>query len=137
MIYPSLTGVIPYAESLNMGLVERFFTITRPENWVLIGILFVIVTHFTTVSIYFIDKDFFGGDFPAADEKYISMAERLVVTGCFLLPGVWWIGLIVVWLGWVVVSKIRKVYDFSWASIIIGNVTAIFCGILIRNIFYS
>lgn len=135
--YPSIMGVVPHTQALGMSVLERFLTITRPENWVFIGILFVIVTHFTTVTIYFFEKDFFGGEYPATDEKYISMAERLVVTGCFLLPGLWWIGLIVVWLGWVVVSKIRRVYDFSWTNIIIGNVTAIFCGFFIRNLIYS
>ena len=120
-----------------MTVLDRFFTVTRPEPWVFIAILFVIVTHFTTITIYFIEKDFFGAHFPATDEKYISMAERLIVTGCFLLTGNWWIVLVAVWLGWILLNKRRKIYDFSWTSIILGNLTAVLCGILSRKFFYS
>ncbi|OGR94415.1 MAG: hypothetical protein A2902_02525 [Elusimicrobia bacterium RIFCSPLOWO2_01_FULL_64_13] len=134
--YPPLEGVVMGAQAAGLGAWQRFLTVTRPEPWVLAGSLLVIVTHFTTVSIYFIEKDVFGKDFPAADEKYISMAERMVVTGCFLLPGIWWAGLIAVWFGWVVLSKIRDRYDFSWTSIVVGNLTAVACGLLLRGIFY-
>ena len=137
IFHPLLEGVVPYGQAASMGLWERLLTVTHPENWVLLAILFVIVTHFTTITIYFIEKDFFGGDFPEADEKYISMAERLIVTACFLLPGFWWTGLVAVWIGWVLVNKFRKTYDFSWVSIIVGNSTALVCGILARSLFYS
>ena len=70
-------------------------------------------------------------------EKYITMAERLVVTGCLVLPGFWWISVLGAWILKVVVSKMRKVKNISWTSILIGNGTAVVCGLLIRSLFYT
>lgn len=135
--YPPIRGALASSQAAGLNFMQRYLTISQPENWVVIGILFVIVTHFTTVTIYFIEKDFFGGDYPATDEKYISMAERLVVMGCFLLPGVWWVCVIGIWLLRGLVYKLRRIYDFSWTSLLVGNGTAVVCGILARAIFYS
>lgn len=136
LYYPPIAGILDGTQTFGSGLWERFANIARGEQWVFLGMLFVVATHFTTVTIYFIEKDFFGGNYPATDEKYISMAERLVVMGCFLLPGLWWISVVVVWLARAVFYKVRRVYDFSWTSLLIGNVTAILCGLLARTILY-
>lgn len=136
LTYPPLADVISAAESPGLTLWEKFSTVIQPESWVFIAILFVIVTHFTTVTIYFIEKDLFGGDYPATDEKYISMAERVVVMGCFLLPGLWWISVLFVWLLRPAIYKLRRVYDFSWTSVLVGNGTAILCGLISRSLLY-
>jgi uncharacterized protein YqeY len=44
------------------------------------------VTHTCTVLVYFIEKDLYGAEFPGFDEKYLAMAERLVLAMCFLFP---------------------------------------------------
>lgn len=134
--YPPIAGVILQSQAAGLSLWERFFTITRPENWVFIGIIFVVVTHFTTVTIYFLEKDFLGRDYPETNEKYISIAERLIVMACFLLPGLWWISVVAVWILRAIVYKLRHVYDFTWISILIGNMIAVICGIIARAIIY-
>jgi hypothetical protein len=134
--YPALNQVVPAAEALGLSLWERFMTVTYPEPWVCIAILIAIVTHFTTINIYFIEKDWFGIPFPSTAEKYLSMAERLAVMGCFFLPGHWWIVVVLFWLLRTAVYKIRKIQDFTWTNIIIGNTTAVTCGILSRSILY-
>ena len=137
LTYPPISGVAPLAQASRMTLGERFMTVTQPEPWVFIAILFVIVTHFTTVSIYFIEQDFFGKSFPGDREKYISMAERILVAGCFLLPGRWGLALAAAWILYVLASKAKRAYAYSWTSILVGNATAVLCGLLSRNLFYS
>lgn len=130
--YPVIQGVVSASVASGMGMIERFFTIVRSEVWVPVGILLAVVTHFTTVTIYFLEKDLFGLDFPSDQEKYISMAERLVVTACFLLPGFWWVTVLAVWLLRTILYKTCHICNFTWINIILGNVTAILCGLLIR-----
>ena len=137
--YPPLSGALSAGsgEAFSLSLGQMFLTVTHPEPWVFIAILFVTVTHFTTVTIYFIEKDFFGKDFPGDAEKYMGMAERLMVAACFLLPGLWWMGLVSAWLLFVGLSKTRGANSHSWISILLGNFTALLCGALARHIFYS
>lgn len=136
LTYPPVAGVLVLPEGSALTVWERFLTVTRPEPWVFVAILFVIVTHFTTVSIYFVEQDLFGKPFPDDKEKYIAMLERLAVAACFLLPGVWWLGLVGAWIFYVVASKLKKGYAYSWTSIAIGILTAILCGAISRRFFY-
>jgi hypothetical protein len=102
------------------------------ETWPLMGTLFVLVTHCATVTIWFIEKDIYGRNYPETEEKYISILQRLVVWLTFFLPQPWWIIVLAV----VLFTFARHVWtrklDFSWASIIMGNVIAIGCGLIGR-----
>ncbi len=134
--YPALSGILPGSAADSLSALEKFFTITHPEPWVTVGILFAIVTHFTTVSIYFIEKDFFGRQFPSDREKYIGIAERLLVMGCVLLPGKLWVAVIGFWLLRSAVYKVRNIVSFSWTNIVAGNATAVLCGAFARFLIY-
>ncbi len=104
------------------------------SQWPLLGILFVSVTHFATVTVWFAERDIYGYDreYPATGEKYISMAQRLAVWVFFFLPlPLWFMGPVVVaglyaWLVW------NKKVDFSWPSIIGGNLMTICAGLFGR-----
>jgi energy-coupling factor transporter transmembrane protein EcfT len=91
------------------------------------GILFVLVTHCATVTIWFIEKDIFGTNYPETEEKYISMLVRLVLWLAFFLPHPWWIFVS----AFVMVTFGRHVWtrriDFSWTSVLLGQLIAIFC----------
>lgn len=134
--YPPLSGVLSASESAGLTVWQHFTTVIHSETWVIIVLLYAIVTHFTTVTIYFIEKDFFGRMYPETQEKYISMAERVVLMSCFLLPSYWWTVIVGIWAGRIIVYKIRRIYDFSWTSILVGNVTAVLCGIFARVLIY-
>lgn len=100
--------------------------------WPILGTLFVVVTHFATVTVWFIEKDLNGRDYPETEEKYILILERLAVWLAFFMPHPWWIIVLlflIVTFGHHVWT--RKI-DFSWTSVILGNVLAIFCGALSR-----
>ena len=137
LTYPPLEGVVSIAEAQNMGIWERFMTVTTPEPWMFVAIFFVVVTHFTTVSIFFVEKDLFGKDFPNDREKYLGMFERLALAACFLLPGKLWV---VTALGWILFISVLKTKNFSghsWMNFAMGNFAAVFCGFASRHFFYS
>jgi hypothetical protein len=49
--------------------------------WALGGIIIILSTHFSTIFIYFLEKDIFGKvEVPSGREKYFSMLERVLVT---------------------------------------------------------
>lgn len=102
------------------------------STWPLLGTLFVLVTHCATVTIWFIEKDIYGRPYPETEEKYISILQRLVVWLAFFLPYPWWL----VVLGIILFTFGRHVWmrrvDFSWASVFMGNVIAIGCGLIGR-----
>ncbi len=102
------------------------------NDWPLLGVLFVLVTHCATVTIWFIEKDIYGREFPETEEKYISILQRLVVWLAFFLPHPWWILV----LAFVLFSFGRHVWtrrvDFSWTSVIMGNFIAVLCGVVSR-----
>src|SRR5207302_10089305 len=62
------------------------------------GCLLVVVTHACTVLIYFVEKDLTDRVFPGFQEKFLTMAERLVLALCFLVPGHLWPIASLVWL---------------------------------------
>ncbi len=126
-----------YAWDQAVHLVVLWFlapTSTQPilYTWPILGSLFVLVTHCATVTVWFVEKDIYGRDYPATEEKYISMMQRLVVWLAFFLPDPWWFLVLVA----VVVSYGRHVWtrrlEFSWASVAMGNLLAIGCGLLAR-----
>lgn len=108
-----------------------------PESWPILGCLFVAVTHGTTVLIYFLEKDFYGIDFPAFEEKYLGMAERLVLALVFLLPSNGWLVAAPVWLAVMYVVRAKRMLDFSWFSYYFGAAGSIACGLFARFIYYS
>ncbi|MBI4422670.1 MAG: DUF3307 domain-containing protein, partial [Elusimicrobia bacterium] len=108
-----------------------------PEKWPVLGCLLVVVTHFSTVLVYFLEKDLFSGFFPDFDEKYLTMAERLVLALCFLLPGWWFVPLVAGWAGNMAYLRYKRLMDFSWFSFYVGGLVAALCGLAARAIYYS
>jgi hypothetical protein len=102
------------------------------NEWPVLGCLFVVITHFATVTIWFIEKDIFGREYPETEEKYIAILQRLAVWLVFFLPSPWWMLV----LFFVVLSFARHVWtrrvDFTWTSVVMGNALAIACGAISR-----
>ncbi|MBI4051953.1 MAG: DUF3307 domain-containing protein [Elusimicrobia bacterium] len=108
-----------------------------PEKWTVLGCLFIGATHFTTVMIYFLEKDFLTGSFPEFDEKYLAIAERLVLALFFLLPGTWWVFFALLWIGHMYYLRSKRIVDFSWFSFYVGVSAAVVFGVLARLVYYS
>lgn len=108
------------------------------EKWIVLGIIFVLTTHFTSVFIYFLEKDIQGYSKHLTNEKYYFMIERLAISLTLLLPGWWVLSSVVVWL---LMFMKQKRYctqcTYSILNIILGNCMAVFFGLTARLIYYS
>ncbi|MFN0117518.1 MAG: DUF3307 domain-containing protein [Elusimicrobiota bacterium] len=102
------------------------------NTWPYVGLLFVIVTHFSTVTIWFIEKDIFGRDYPETEEKYISILYRLIVWLCFFLPHPWWIFVLIFVVTMFCRHVVTRQVDFSSTSVTLGNSIAFLCGFICR-----
>lgn len=127
--YASIFLLFPLGLDAGVGIM--------PEKWPVLGILFVLATHFTTVLVYFLEKDLWGHEFPGDTEKYLGIAERLVVCLSFLLPGLWWLPVTGVWAGYRVGLRRRRVQDFTWLNFALSGLMAVACGLGARAVYYS
>ncbi|MFH1368673.1 MAG: DUF3307 domain-containing protein [Elusimicrobiota bacterium] len=110
----------------------------HPEPWVLLAILFVLTTHFTTIFIYYLEKDVFGQTNVLVHDKYFSMIERLITALALLLPGWWALSFLFVWIARAVISSFwRRPQGFTWTNIIVGNSMAALFGFLARLVYYA
>ena len=96
------------------------------------------MTHACTVLIYFVEKDFNGAAYPGDDEKYLAMAERLVLSMCFLFPTV--VGasaLAVAWLGVMFLLRRRRLFDLTTFTFYAGATVSVLCGLAARVVYFS
>ncbi|MEK7389910.1 MAG: DUF3307 domain-containing protein [Elusimicrobiota bacterium] len=109
-----------------------------PETWPVLGVLFVAVTHTCTVVIYFLEKDLQGGTYPGDDEKYLAMAERLILALCFLFPGpAGAAALASAWLCVMFFLRRRRLFDLTTFTFYMGAIISIACGLAARALYYA
>jgi len=121
-------------QAVHIGVLWLLVPRTQPleDIWPILGAIFVVVTHFATVTIWFVEKDIFGRNYPETEEKYISILQRLVVWLVFFLPQPWWIIILAAVLGGFGRHVWMKRIDFSWTSVAMGNLIAVTCGLISR-----
>lgn len=108
-----------------------------PEAWPFLACLAICATHYTTVFVYFLEKDFWGAGFPDFDEKYLAMLGRLVFFLSFLLPGALGWGLAGAWLAATYWSRRSRVVEYSWFSIHLGSLITAVIGLIARWAYYA
>ncbi len=129
--YSVIFAVAPIAA---VGAVTSGFF---PEKWPVLGCLFVLATHTCTVVVYFVEKDLYGAEFPGFDEKYLAMAERLVLALCFLFPGrAGAAALAAGWLGVMLLLRRRRMSDMRAFTFYAGAAFAGVCGLAARAVYY-
>lgn len=130
--YAVIFAVVPIAVAT--GATVGFF----PEKWPVLGCLFVLVTHATTVLVYFLEKDLYGADFPGDDEKYLAMAERLVLALGFLFPNAFGAGaLTATWLGVMFFLRRKHLFDLTTFTFYTGVAAAVLCGLAARAVYFA
>jgi hypothetical protein len=108
-----------------------------PEKWPVLGCLAVLLTHMTTAATCFMERDIYGVEYPGFDEKYLGMAERLVLGLSFLLPQNGWLLVAPVWLIGMGALRSRRLLDLSWFSFGFGALMSVVCGVCARAVYYS
>lgn len=105
------------------------------EPWIQVALLVIILTHFSSVFIYFMEKDLFGDSSLLDDSKYYFMMERLLVAGALLLPGLAApAGVLVIWAAHALLYRLRKPDRYSLLNAIVGNALALSIGLVARQI---
>jgi hypothetical protein len=101
--------------------------------WVLPVLCAVLLAHFVSVLIYFIENDLWGASEALGAAKYRFIGERFVGAGLFLLPGAWFL-LAGGWIGWVAYLQLRKSQERTWVHLVIGNASVVLLGLLARGL---
>ena len=107
------------------------------EKWTGVIAMSVLVTHVTTVIIYFVEKDFYGRQFPNFDEKYFLIFERVVLWSFFFAAGWWWLAFAAAWVGQLFYIRAKRIIDLSLANIALSLVLTSAVGLWTRYIYFG
>lgn len=136
--YAVIFMVVPIAYQTSTAVTAAGTAVALfPEKWPLLGCLFVLITHACTVLIYFIEKDLYDRNYPGVEEKYLTIAERVVLALIMLIPGNVWPLLALGWLSFMHTVRAKRILDLSWFSFWLGSAVTLVCGLAARLIYYS
>jgi len=107
------------------------------EKWIGLAAISVLVTHVSTVLIYFVEKDLFDKKFPAFDEKYFLIFERVVLWAFFFAPGWWWAPFAAVWAVQLFYIRRKRIMDLSLANILLSLALTSILGLWTRYLYYG
>jgi len=107
------------------------------EKWAAIASMVVVITHFTTVLIYFVEKDLFNKPFPHFDEKYFLIFERLVLWAFFFAEGRWWLLFAAAWAAQLLYIRRKRIMDLSGVNVWLSIAMAVLVGVWTRFTYYG
>ncbi|HAF94870.1 MAG: hypothetical protein A2X34_02825 [Elusimicrobia bacterium GWC2_51_8] len=108
-----------------------------PEKWIGVAVMLVLVSHVTTVLVYFIEKDMYDTQFPNFDVKYFLIFERLVLWAFFFVAGYWWTPFAAAWIFQIFYIRRKRIIDLSLLNIAFSVVLTVFFGFWTRYIYYG
>lgn len=135
---PDSTGFLLWDQVVHLTFILAFSPVIEgasPERWVLLAILAVALTHFTSVLVYFLENDLLGSSQVLDSKKYRYIGERLAGVVPFILPG-WGFVLVVAWAAWVVHTAYRRSADRTWIHLVTANASVLLCGLVARGLLY-
>ncbi|MFH1714892.1 MAG: DUF3307 domain-containing protein [Elusimicrobiota bacterium] len=104
--------------------------------WVFVISVLIIATHFTTITIYYAERQVYKESIIEWKEKYFSILERIIILSCFLLPGGWWmIFPVVILIRWYIYKKAIIKINFQAINVILGVISAVIAGVFFRMFF--
>lgn len=93
-----------------------------------------LVSHTTTVLIYYLEKDIFAKDFPNFDQKYFMIFERVVLFSLFFVED-WWFFLVPLWIFQLYYLKLRRIVDITNLNFYLSIFISIILGLVARYYF--
>jgi hypothetical protein len=102
-------------------------------TWVFVALCLVLLSHFTSVLVFFLENDMWGRSEVLQNKKYIYIGERIIGAAFFLLPGIWMICAIG-WLGYIFYLHYHKTQDRTWVHTVVGNVAVVLLGLISRGV---
>jgi hypothetical protein len=133
---PDSTGFFLWDQLVHIVMILAFAP-TEPgaksELWVYVAICAVLLAHFTSVLIYFLENDLWGKSDVLNSRKYHYMGERVLGASLFLLPGAWFL-LALGWVGWIFYVHYQKTQERTWVNLVVGNCAVVFLGLVARGL---
>ncbi len=105
----------------------------KVDAWVFPVLCVVVLSHFVSVLIFFIENDIGGNSTVLGDQKYRFIGERLVGASLFLLPGPFFL-LAFGWIGWIAYLSYYKSHERTWVHLVVGNTAVVLLGLLARGL---
>lgn len=100
--------------------------------WILPVLCIVLLAHFVSVLVYFIENDLWGKSDMMGAKKYRFIGERLLGASLFLLPGPLFL-LAFGWLGWIAYLSFYRTQERSWVHLVVGNAAVVLLGLAARG----
>jgi hypothetical protein len=119
-----ITLILAFAPTLGEG---------KTQTWIYLVLCAVLLSHFTSVLIFFVENDVLGRSQILDKRKYYYIGERLLGASLFLLPGAWFL-LAVGWLGYIFYLYYQRSQERSWIHLVIGNGAVVSLGLISRGL---
>jgi hypothetical protein len=102
------------------------------SRWVLPALCGVLLAHFMSVLIFFIENDLWGSSEVLGSRKYRFMIERFIGAALFLLPREWFL-LAFLWLGWMAYLHYHRSSERTWVHTVVANAAVVLLGLTARG----
>ena len=133
---PDSTGFFLWDQVVHLTMILAFsptLPTMQTASWVFPFLCAVLLAHFTSVLIFFMENDIWGKSVVLGNGKYRFIGERFIGAVLFLLPGAWFL-LAFFWIGWIVYVHYRKTEDRTWVHVVVGNAAVVLLGLLTRGL---
>ena len=133
---PDSTGFFLWDQVVHITMILAFSPALPnlgTSAWVIPALCFVLLAHFISVLIFFLENDLWGASHVLNESKYRYIGERLIGAALFLLPGVWFL-LAFLWIGWLGYLHYGQKTKRTWVHVLVGNVSVVLLGLLARGL---
>ncbi|MFA5976288.1 MAG: DUF3307 domain-containing protein [Elusimicrobiota bacterium] len=133
---PDNTGFMLWDQVVHVTMILAFSPATPvvpTQPWILPVLCGVLLSHFLSVLIFFLENDLWGDSRILVEWKYQDIGERLVAVGLLLLPGAWFL-LAFPWMGSLVYVHYYRQKQWTWVHVLLGNLAVVLLGLLVRGV---
>ena len=133
---PDSTGFFLWDQVVHLTMILAFSptsSTAKAEPWVLPVLCVVLLSHVTSVLIYYLENDLLGASEVLGVKKYRFIGERLIGASLFLLPGPLFL-LAFAWMAWIVYLHYGQSQERTWVHLVVGNTAVLLLGLLARGL---
>jgi hypothetical protein len=133
---PDSTGFFLWDQVVHLTMILALsptLTERQVEPWVMPVLCGVLLAHFVSVLVFFLENDLWGKSNVLGDKKYRFIGERLIGASLFLLPGPLFL-LAFGWLGWIAYLTYYKSQERTWVHLVVGNTAVVLLGLFARGL---
>lgn len=132
---PDSTGFFLWDQVVHLIMILALsptMTELNVPRWIFLALCLVLLAHFVSVLVYFIENDLWGKSDMMGEKKYLFIGERLLGASLFLLPGPLFL-LAFGWLGWIAYLRFYRSHERTWVHMVVGNTAVVLLGLAARG----